>query len=156
MAGGRGQVEPVNRDKDVFGDKSVIILDMPGHTPGHMSLLVRLRERTGVLTRRSLSRAPSKSRTAAVPSFNTNRADTLPRSTAFQAIAKSTGAKVIIQHEPNDIAKLPAISEGRGMKALLSHEPGGPETLRLTELPDPVARPRRAAGPGPRGGGQLP
>src|SRR5262247_823101 len=24
------------------------------------------------------------------------------------------------------------------MKALLSHEPGGPETLRLTELPDPV------------------
>ena len=25
------------------------------------------------------------------------------------------------------------------MKGLLSHEPGGPETLRLTELPDPVA-----------------
>ena len=25
------------------------------------------------------------------------------------------------------------------MKALLSHEPGGPETLRLVELPDPVA-----------------
>src|SRR5437764_11607243 len=23
------------------------------------------------------------------------------------------------------------------MKALLSHEPGGPETLRLTDLPDP-------------------
>jgi NADPH:quinone reductase-like Zn-dependent oxidoreductase len=27
------------------------------------------------------------------------------------------------------------------MKALLSHEPGGPETLRLTELPDPVPGP---------------
>jgi NADPH:quinone reductase-like Zn-dependent oxidoreductase len=27
------------------------------------------------------------------------------------------------------------------MKALLSHEPGGPETLRLTELADPVAGP---------------
>jgi NADPH:quinone reductase len=27
------------------------------------------------------------------------------------------------------------------MKALLSHEPGGPETLRLDELPDPVAGP---------------
>jgi NADPH2:quinone reductase len=27
------------------------------------------------------------------------------------------------------------------MKALLSHEPGGPETLRLTEIPDPVAGP---------------
>ena len=27
------------------------------------------------------------------------------------------------------------------MRALLSHEPGGPETLRLDELPDPVAGP---------------
>lgn len=27
------------------------------------------------------------------------------------------------------------------MRALLSHEPGGPETLRLTEVPDPVAGP---------------
>ena len=27
------------------------------------------------------------------------------------------------------------------MKALLSHEPGGPETLRLTEVPDPQAGP---------------
>jgi NADPH:quinone reductase-like Zn-dependent oxidoreductase len=27
------------------------------------------------------------------------------------------------------------------MKALLSHEPGGPDTLRLTEMPDPVAGP---------------
>lgn len=27
------------------------------------------------------------------------------------------------------------------MKALLSHEPGGPETLRLTDMPDPVAGP---------------
>jgi len=27
------------------------------------------------------------------------------------------------------------------MKALLSHEPGGPETLRLEELPDPAAGP---------------
>src|SRR5688572_11201437 len=27
------------------------------------------------------------------------------------------------------------------MKALLSHDPGGPETLRLDELPDPTAGP---------------
>src|SRR3982751_1206926 len=27
------------------------------------------------------------------------------------------------------------------MKALLSHEPGGPETLRLSDVPDPVAAP---------------
>jgi N-acyl homoserine lactone hydrolase len=38
---GGAKVEPVGRDKDVFGDKSVTILDMPGHTPGHKTLLVR-------------------------------------------------------------------------------------------------------------------
>ena len=27
------------------------------------------------------------------------------------------------------------------MRALLSHEPGGPETLRLDKVPDPVAGP---------------
>ena len=27
------------------------------------------------------------------------------------------------------------------MKALLSHEPGGPETLKVTELPDPKPGP---------------
>ena len=42
-----------------------------------------------------------------VPSFNTNRADTLASFDRFQAIAKSLKAKVIIQHEAADIAKLP-------------------------------------------------
>jgi N-acyl homoserine lactone hydrolase len=43
-----------------------------------------------------------------VPSFNTDRADTLASFDRFQAIAKNVGAKVIIQHEPADVAKLPA------------------------------------------------
>src|SRR5918995_3863528 len=41
---GGGQLEVVPRDKDVFGDGSVVMLDTPGHTPGHHSLLVRLKE----------------------------------------------------------------------------------------------------------------
>jgi hypothetical protein len=39
----------LNGDHDVFGDGSVIILNMPGHTPGHRSLLVRLKETGNVL-----------------------------------------------------------------------------------------------------------
>ena len=39
---GGGAVEPVARDKDIFGDGRVVMLDMPGHTPGHHTLLVRL------------------------------------------------------------------------------------------------------------------
>ena len=43
-----------------------------------------------------------------MPGFNTSRAETLASMDKFEALAKQTGAKVIIQHEPNDIAKLPA------------------------------------------------
>jgi hypothetical protein len=44
----------------------------------------------------------------AMPGFNTSRAETLASMDRFEKIAKETGAKVIIQHEPADIAKLPA------------------------------------------------
>ena len=104
---GGSKVEPVSRDKDVFGDKSVTILDMPGHTPGHKTLLVRLKSGP-VLLSGDLYHATEQVANRGVPSFNTNRADTLASFDRFQAIARATGAKVIIQHELNDIAKLPA------------------------------------------------
>ena len=43
-----------------------------------------------------------------VPAFNTNRAETLASHDRFERIAANTSAKVIIQHEPADVAKLPA------------------------------------------------
>ena len=104
---GGAKVEPVAHDKDVFGDKSVTILDMPGHTPGHKSLLVRLASGAVLLTG-DLYHATEQVANRGVPGFNTNRADTLASFDRFQAIAKSLKAKVIIQHEPADVAKLPA------------------------------------------------
>ena len=91
----------------MFGDQSVVILDMPGHTPGHKALLVRLKSGPVLLTG-DLYHATEQVANRGVPSFNTNRADTLASFDRFQAIAKNLGAKVIIQHEPADIAKLPA------------------------------------------------
>ncbi|MGH6705227.1 MAG: N-acyl homoserine lactonase family protein [Sphingomicrobium sp.] len=107
---GGAKVEPVGRDKDVFGDKSVTILDMPGHTPGHKTLLVRLKSGP-VLLSGDLYHATEQVANRGVPSFNTNRADTLASFDRFQAIARSLNAKVIIQHEMNDIAKLPAFPQ---------------------------------------------
>jgi N-acyl homoserine lactone hydrolase len=103
---GGSKVEPVARDKDVFGDKSVVILDMPGHTPGHKVLLLRLKSGP-VLLSGDLYHATEQVANRGVPSFNTNRADTLASFDRFQAIAKSLNAKIVIQHELADIAKLP-------------------------------------------------
>jgi N-acyl homoserine lactone hydrolase len=105
IAGG-SKVEPIEGDKDVYGDGSVVILDLPGHTPGHHALLVRLASGPVLLTG-DLYHFTEQVANEGVPSFNTNRADTLASIDRFKAIAKNLGAKMIIQHEPADIAKLP-------------------------------------------------
>ena len=83
------------------------MLGLPGHTPGHAALLVRLASGPVLLSgdQYHFSEAVAN---RSVPSFNTNRADTLASHDRFDRIAANVKAKVIIQHEPRDIAKLPA------------------------------------------------
>ncbi|MDQ8757720.1 N-acyl homoserine lactonase family protein [Sphingosinicella sp. LHD-64] len=108
---GGGTAEPVARDHDVFGDGSVVMLDMPGHTPGHHALLVRLRGRAPVLLSGDQFHFTEQVRNNGVPSFNTDRADTLASSDRLLSIARSLNAELIIQHEANDVARLPAFPE---------------------------------------------
>ena len=108
---GGATVQPVPRDQDVFGDGSVIMLNMPGHTPGHHSLLVRLPQRGAVLLTGDLYHFTAQVANAGVPSFNTHRGDTLASFARFRAIAESLRATVVIQHEADDIAKLPAFPD---------------------------------------------
>jgi glyoxylase-like metal-dependent hydrolase (beta-lactamase superfamily II) len=105
---GGGKLEQVMRDKDVFGDGSVMMLDLPGHTPGHHGLLVRLKNKGNVLLTGDLAHLRENYETNGVPSFNTNRADTLASLDRFKKMAESLKATVIIQHDPRDIEKLPA------------------------------------------------
>lgn len=92
---------------DVFQDGSVVIIPTPGHTPGHTSLFVNLPKLgpillTGDLYHRRESRALKR-----VPRFNSNEAQTLASMDAFEARAAKTSARIIIQHEPDDVADLP-------------------------------------------------
>lgn len=94
-------------DIDVFGDGSVIALNLPGHTPDHMALLVKLASGNVLLTG-DLYHATIAREKKGIPPFNTNRAETLASIDRFERLAKTFNAKIIIQHEPADIAKLPA------------------------------------------------
>jgi N-acyl homoserine lactone hydrolase len=105
---GGGKVEPVSGDKDVFGDGSVIMLNTPGHTPGHHSLLVKLKEKGNVLITGDLAHFHENYDSNGVPTFNTNRADTLASLDRFKQLAANLHATVIIQHDARDIDKLPA------------------------------------------------
>lgn len=104
---GGGRSEQLNADKDVFGDGRVVVLKMPGHTEGHQALLVRLASGP-VLISGDQYHFTENRRVGGVPSFNVDRANTLASHDRFEKLAKNLGAKVIIQHEPSDIAKLPA------------------------------------------------
>lgn len=103
---GERQSEAVVGDKDVYGDGSVVMLALPGHTPGHTALLVRLKSGP-VLLSGDQYHFTEQVKNRGVPAFNVDRADTLASHDRFDRIAANLNAKVVIQHEPADIAKLP-------------------------------------------------
>ena len=105
---GAGKMEALPADKDVFGDGSVMILNTPGHTPGHHSLLVKLRERGNFLITGDLVHFHENYNSNGVPWFNVSRADSLASIDRFKQIAMNHRAKVIIQHDARDINILPA------------------------------------------------
>jgi len=106
--GGGGRVDPVPLDKDVFGDGSVVMLATPGHTPGHHSLLVRLRESGPVPVSGDLAHFHENYDSNGVPPFNTGRAETLASLARVKAIVANLQATLVIQHDARDIGRLPA------------------------------------------------
>jgi glyoxylase-like metal-dependent hydrolase (beta-lactamase superfamily II) len=108
---GGGKVEPQPLDKDVFGDGTVMILRTPGHTPGHQSLLVRLKEKGPVVLLGDAAHFHENYESNGVPGFNYDRSETIASLERIKQIEKNLKATVIIQHDPRDIGKLPAFPQ---------------------------------------------
>jgi N-acyl homoserine lactone hydrolase len=104
---GGSKVEPVTGDKDVFGDGTIVMINTPGHTPGHHSLLVRLQGMGPVLLSGDVVHFRENYVYEGIPSFNTDRADSIASIDRFKKIAANLNATVIIQHDARDISKLP-------------------------------------------------
>lgn len=109
--GATGKLTPVTKDKDIFGDGSVTMLAMPGHTDGHSALLVRLPQTGPVMLTGDLYHFTEQVENRGVPQFNSNRADTLASMDRFDRMAANLGATIVIQHEASHIARLPAFPE---------------------------------------------
>ena len=104
-------------EKDVFGDGTVVIIETPGHTAGHTSLLVNLPEMGPVLLTGDLYHRVESRELRTVPRFNWD-VMTPPEGVTpgditqvsmgnFEARAVAEGARVIIQHDPASIEDLP-------------------------------------------------
>jgi glyoxylase-like metal-dependent hydrolase (beta-lactamase superfamily II) len=107
---GSGKLVEAQSDVDIFHDGKVLMLRMPGHTPGHYALLVRLASGP-VLLSGDQYHFTEQVGNRGVPPFNHSRSDTLASHDRFDRLAQNLGAKVIIQHEPADIAKLPTFPQ---------------------------------------------
>ena len=100
-------VKKLNGDYDVFGDGTVVIKYMPGHTVGHQVLYVKASNiETPILLTGDLYHFEENRTNKGVPSFNYNVEQTLESMQKFEAFAKEKNAEVIIQHSPKAFKKL--------------------------------------------------
>jgi glyoxylase-like metal-dependent hydrolase (beta-lactamase superfamily II) len=84
------------------------MLNTPGHTPGHHVLLVNLKEMGPVILSGDMAHFRENYDQDGVPSFNTDRSQTIASVERVKQLAKNLKATVIIQHDPRDVSKLPA------------------------------------------------
>jgi glyoxylase-like metal-dependent hydrolase (beta-lactamase superfamily II) len=92
---------------DVFGDRSVVIYQAPGHTPGHTVVLIRLKDAGPVLLTGDLWHIAESRPTRRVPRFNTDKAQTLQSMDMVEKLAKDEKARVVLEHVPEDFDALP-------------------------------------------------
>jgi N-acyl homoserine lactone hydrolase len=104
---GTGRMDPVDGDLDIFGDGAAIMLALPGHTPGHHGLLLRLPDTGPVLLCADTVHFAAQL-IGRVPSINTSRAESLASIDRVRNLVKNFNAKLISCHDPDDVTKLPA------------------------------------------------
>jgi glyoxylase-like metal-dependent hydrolase (beta-lactamase superfamily II) len=98
-------------DFDVFGDGSVVIVQTPGHTPGHAILRVNLANAGTVLLTGDMWHLAESRERRTVPRFNVDRAQTLASMDKVEALARETNARVVRQHVAEDFDSLPRFPE---------------------------------------------
>ncbi|WP_405384968.1 N-acyl homoserine lactonase family protein [Maribacter sp. LLG6340-A2] len=105
------KTQTLKGDHDVFGDGTVVIKSMPGHTPGHQVLYVDLAETGPVLLSGDLYHLYQNREHKRVPIFNYDVEQTFHSMTDFEALAKENNAKVYLQHSKEDFNKMPKAPE---------------------------------------------
>lgn len=91
-------------DHDLFGDGSVVVLWTPGHTPGELSLLVRLPGRNFILTGDTVHLRDALEQVVPMP-YDADTVESLRSIRRLQLIRDSADATVWITHDPQDWAE---------------------------------------------------
>lgn len=101
-------VQKVSGDLDIYKDGTVTVLSLPGHTPGHLGLLLRLRKSGYVILSGDQWHFAENRAVNGVPGFNFDRAQTLASSAKLEGLIRNLKARLVIEHEPADAKAFPA------------------------------------------------
>ena len=89
----------IEGDKDLFGDGCLTILSTPGHTPGHQSLLVRLRKTGYVVLSGDAVHFESNWEHRRVPAFNIDKAQSAASMEKIARVIADKHAQLWINHD---------------------------------------------------------
>ncbi|AWT51195.1 N-acyl homoserine lactonase family protein [Mycolicibacterium smegmatis] len=93
-------------DHDVFGDGSVEVLRTPGHTPGHQSLLVRLRTAGTFVLSGDVAHFCDNFRYRRVPAFNADHDASRESMDHVENLVRAENATLLINHDARQSARI--------------------------------------------------
>jgi N-acyl homoserine lactone hydrolase len=87
------------KDYDVFGDGTVVIMYAPGHTPGHQILFLKLKESGPILIAGDLYHLPQEITMHRFPTFEFDKEQSAVSREKVEAFLKQSGARLWIEHD---------------------------------------------------------
>ena len=101
----------IDGDTDVFGDGSVTLVSMPGHTPGHQSLLVHLKHSGFIILSGDVVHLEENFEKNIVPSLNTSKADSIASIEKVRQLIARYKATLFINHDKKQTDTLKLLPE---------------------------------------------
>jgi len=96
----------IDGDTDIYGDGSVTLVSTPGHTPGHQSLLVHLKNSGFIILSGDVVHLEENFEKDRVPSLNTNKADSIASMEKIKRMITTYKATLFINHDKKQTDKL--------------------------------------------------
>jgi N-acyl homoserine lactone hydrolase len=96
----------IDGDTDVFGDGSVMLLATPGHTPGHQSLLVHLKNSGFIMLSGDVVHSRENFAKDIVPSLNTDKAQSITSMERVRQLIATYKATLFINHDKRQTDQL--------------------------------------------------
>jgi glyoxylase-like metal-dependent hydrolase (beta-lactamase superfamily II) len=106
LLGNPKNLQLLDGDADVFGDGSVTLVSTPGHTPGHQSLLVHLKNSGFIILSGDVVHSEENFEKNRVPSLNTNNAESIASMQKIRRMIAMYKATLFINHDKKQTDKL--------------------------------------------------